>query len=390
MYGIIKEYSRIPDNEFKYWTKNKKTYVFVDEGFFEVRNIFRPIPLGFLTIIAHILYGIGIYLVIANRLWTSLIVSKLYEIWGGMSVTGGSHRLWCHRAYSARLPLKIFFMLGQTISFQYSIYSWSIGHRVHHKYSDTDADPHSTSRGFFFAHAGWMFRKEHPDVSMRERLYNFSDLDRDAVIVFQHKYFYPLLVLMAFIIPMSIHMFILGDTFLQALCIGVAMRILSSGHATAFVNSAAHMFGGRPYNLHIPPVENYYVTLASFGEGYHNYHHSFPWDYKAAELGSGFNSTTLLINFMALIGQAYNLKVASDDVIKGGRYRNGDLMMVEKKNKSIVMFGQQIIDNQSKGVGVEVAEDDPGHKEGEKEPILPPPAGNSSNNNNLIKESRSY
>ena len=289
--------------------------------------------------------------------------------------------MWCHRAYSAKLPLRIFLMLGQTMTMQYTIQSWSIGHRVHHKYSDTDADPHTTSRGFFFAHAGWMFRKEHPDVSMKERLYNYSDLEKDGVVVFQHKYYYYLLAVMTVILPMTVQVYVAGDTLWVAFLLSVIMRNVSVFHDTAFVNSAAHMFGDRPYNEHIPPSENYYVALASFGEGYHNYHHSFPWDYKAAELGSGFNLTTVFINAMAAIGQAYNLRVASDEVIHGAKVRNGvlakDGASIDKT--TIVAFGQQLVDIQSKGVGVEVTEV---ATDVEEKQVVPP--GGDRNNDLLV------
>ena len=68
------------------------------------------------------------------------------------------------------------------------------------------------------------------------------------------------------------------------------------------------MFGQKPYNEKIAPVENVLVSFGTFGEGYHNYHHTFPWDYRAAEGQLAFNLNMRFINFMAFIGQAYNRK----------------------------------------------------------------------------------
>jgi len=67
-------------------------------------------------------------------------------------VTAGAHRLWTHRSYKARLPLRIFLAFANAMATENSIYVWSRDHRVHHKYSETDADPHNANRGFFFAH----------------------------------------------------------------------------------------------------------------------------------------------------------------------------------------------------------------------------------------------
>lgn len=66
-----------------------------------------------------------------------------------IGVTGGAHRLWAHRSYKAKLPLRIILMLWQTMAFQNHIYEWCRDHRVHHKFTDTDADPHNAKRGTF-------------------------------------------------------------------------------------------------------------------------------------------------------------------------------------------------------------------------------------------------
>lgn len=71
------------------------------------------------------------------------------------------------------------------------------------------------------------------------------------------------------------------------------------------------------YNFrNIMPVENWGVSIISMGEGWHNYHHTFPWDYKASELGMPFNVTTTLLNYFASIGWAYDMKEASPALIR--------------------------------------------------------------------------
>ena len=68
------------------------------------------------------------------------------------AITAGAHRLWTHRSYKASLPLRVILMLGNCIAMENSIFHWTRDHRVHHKFSETSADPHDASRGFFFAH----------------------------------------------------------------------------------------------------------------------------------------------------------------------------------------------------------------------------------------------
>jgi stearoyl-CoA desaturase (delta-9 desaturase) len=80
-------------------------------------------------------------------------------------------------------------MIFQTLAFQNHIYEWVRDHRVHHKFTDTDADPHDVRRGFFFAHMGWLCVKKHPDVREKGKTVDMSDLEKDGVVMFQKKYF---------------------------------------------------------------------------------------------------------------------------------------------------------------------------------------------------------
>jgi stearoyl-CoA desaturase (delta-9 desaturase) len=99
----------------------------------------------------------------------------------------GAHRLWCHRTYKAKLPLRILLAFYQTITFQKDIYDWCRDHRVHHKYSDTDSDPHNASRGFFYSHIGWLMIKKQEEVTSKGKKLDLSDLEADPVVMFQRK-----------------------------------------------------------------------------------------------------------------------------------------------------------------------------------------------------------
>ena len=69
-----------------------------------------------------------------------------------------------------------------------SAIDWARDHRVHHKYSETDADPHNAKRGFFFAHVGWLLCRKHPDVRIKGKGIDMSDLQSDPILAFQKKY----------------------------------------------------------------------------------------------------------------------------------------------------------------------------------------------------------
>lgn len=102
-------------------------------------------------------------------------------------VTAGAHRYFTHRAFKANQKLKILLMLMQTMAAHEPILTWVRDHRVHHKYTETSADPHNAKRGFFFAHIGWLMCKKHDDVRKFGAKVDMSDLTDDPVIKFQRK-----------------------------------------------------------------------------------------------------------------------------------------------------------------------------------------------------------
>lgn len=131
----------------------------------------------------------------------------------------------------------------------------------------------------------------------------------------------PLYFLFAILLPVATPVLLLGTSWWNAFIVAYIMRFTTVTHDTALVNSAAHMFGEKPYNDKMASSENTWVSIAAIGEGYHNYHHSYPWDYGAGEHGNWFNPTKIFIDGMATIGMAYNLKQASHEIIEKSKLR---------------------------------------------------------------------
>ncbi|RZC34109.1 FA desaturase domain containing protein, partial [Asbolus verrucosus] len=244
-------------------------------------------------------------------LWFSLLCFL-----SSQGAASGAHRLWTHRSYKATLTLRVLLCFLQTLSFQNSIHEWARDHRVHHKFTDTDADPHNSTRGFFFSHMGWLMVRKHPEVITKGKTVDLSDLEADPVVMFQKKYYLILAPIISFVIPTLIPWYYWEEGFYTSWCVAGMLRYMLSLHVTWLINSAAHKWGTKPYDKYIKPVENPTVSILTFGEGWHNYHHTFPWDYKAAELGTySTNLNTAFIDFMAWIGWAYELKSASADIV---------------------------------------------------------------------------
>lgn len=273
----------------------------------------------------HVAAIYGMYLMATSASWYTIAWAVFMYQCGAFGITAGAHRLWAHRSYKAKLPLRIMLMIFNLISFQNDIHEWSRDHRVHHKYSETDADPHNATRGFFFSHVGWLLCRKHPLIKEKGKGIDMSDLEKDAVVAFQKKYYLTLMPIATFVIPTWVPMYFWGESFVNAWFVSTMFRYAFTLNMTWLVNSAAHMWGQKPYDASINPAENLMVALGAAGEGWHNYHHVFPWDYKAAELGNyRANPTTMFIDFMAKIGWAYDLKTVPKEVVAKRCQRTGD------------------------------------------------------------------
>ena len=121
------------------------------------------------------------------KLASSLVVGWIWGALGALGTTVGAHRLYTHRTFKANLEMRILLMLMQTSAAQNDMIEWVRDHRVHHKFTDTDADPHNSKRGFFFCHMGWLMCKKHPDVKKFGAKIDMSDVESDPVLQFQRK-----------------------------------------------------------------------------------------------------------------------------------------------------------------------------------------------------------
>lgn len=74
-----------------------------------------------------------------------------------------------------------------SLPLQNDAFEWARDHRVHHKFSETDADPHNARRGFFFSHVGWLLVRKHPAVKEKGALLDLSDLKAEKLLMFQRR-----------------------------------------------------------------------------------------------------------------------------------------------------------------------------------------------------------
>lgn len=207
----------------------------------------------------------------AAWIWFGLLL-----VANGMSITCGYHRLFAHATYKSRAPLRLAYLLFGAMALQNSALNWSANHRAHHQYiDDPERDPYCARRGFWFSHIGWMLRNYpsgEPELSV------VRDLQRDPLVVWQHRSYLPITLAMNFGLPLLLGW--LDGNILGTFLLGGVLRLVVSHHATFLINSLAHMWGARPYTDNNTARDNGVVALLTYGEGYHNFHHLFSHDYR--------------------------------------------------------------------------------------------------------------
>ena len=249
--------------------------------------------------------GVPIYGVFVGYSAGAWATFAAFLVASGVSITAGYHRLWSHRAFEAHWSVRLFFMLFGAMSIQNSIYVWSALHRPHHRFvDDEETDPYSIRRGLWFAHMGWMLRRYpsgEPDFKY------VRDLERDPIVMFQHRHYVPIVLVMNIAVPLLVG-FAIGDPIGTLLLAG-GLRMVINHHATFFINSLAHWWGTRPYTDENTARDNPVLAFLTYGEGYHNFHHKFASDYRNGIRWWQWDPTKWLIWSLSHLGLAQKLRV---------------------------------------------------------------------------------
>ncbi|WP_371374501.1 acyl-CoA desaturase [Thalassotalea aquiviva] len=236
----------------------------------------------------------------------------------GMSITAGYHRLWSHKAFQANAVFRFICAIGGAFALQNSILHWCSDHRVHHKHVDkNDIDPYSAKRGFWYSHIGWMLRDYQPHTY--DNYDNVRDLQKDKIVMWQHKHYIALSLATNFGIPIALGL-LHGDVISAILLAGV-LRLVLSHHTTFFINSLAHIWGKQTYTDKNSARDNGFLALFTFGEGYHNFHHIFENDYRNGIRWWHFDPTKWLIKFCSYFNWTTKLRKTPEDKIAKSKAR---------------------------------------------------------------------
>jgi stearoyl-CoA desaturase (delta-9 desaturase) len=229
-----------------------------------------------------------------------------------LSVTAGYHRLFSHKTYQAVWPVRLFYLVFGAAAFENSVLNWAGDHRIHHDHVDEERDPYNIKKGFWWAHMGWIFydKGETPRSVVR-------DLLEDPLVRWQDRWYAVIAFGVAFGIPLVVGL--LTGNVVGCLLIGGVLRVVCTHHVSFFINSLCHMIGQQPYSREHSARDSTVMAVLAFGEGYHNYHHSFPFDYRNGIRRWQFDPAKWCIYLLSRLGLARELRRAPEAAILKAR-----------------------------------------------------------------------
>ncbi len=236
------------------------------------------------------------------------------------AITGFYHRYFSHRAFETSRAAQFGFALIAATAVQRGPLWWAAHHRAHHKHSDEESDVHSPVRqGFWWSHVGWIvahanFRTKTELVGDLMKFPELRWLDRFDMVV-------PLLVIpMFFLLGVGLDAVApgLGTSGMQMLIWGFFVSTIALYHCTFTINSLAHRWGTRPYATRDSSRNNFWLSLITFGEGWHNNHHHY-----CASARQGFrwwqvDLTYYVLKAMSSVGLVWNLRPVPRRVVERG------------------------------------------------------------------------
>jgi stearoyl-CoA desaturase (delta-9 desaturase) len=249
----------------------------------------------------------------------------------GLAVTVGYHRLYSHSTFKTNKYVEAVILFFASMATQGSALKWSCDHRRHHAFVDTERDPYSIKKGFMHAHMLWLFRETEP---IDQKV--VADLWKNKLVMFQHKYYGTLMIITN--VLATVFMGYLFDDYLGALVVTWGIRLFFLHHFTWFINSLAHTWGAQSFSQEHTAVDNYLISLVTFGEGYHNYHHTFANDYRNGIKWYHFDPTKWVIWILKKVRLATGLRTISD-------YRIKEKMVLETKEELITKLKTLWSDN---------------------------------------------
>ena len=277
--------------------------------------IHRPAPTisyGTITLFGLItlgaLIGLPAFAYYHDYTWVDWTMFAVLYVMTGLGITVGYHRLIAHRSFNCSPWVKTVLLITGGWALENSALKWARAHIRHHACCDQQDDPYNAQRGFWYSHCGWIFFKDqYGDGKYAARL------RQDPLILWQDRYYIPIVIsglAVPFVVGFLYNGWIGGLGCFLLAGVGRTFFVLNS---TFCINSVCHLWGKQPHTNSDSSRDSWLVSLLTFGEGYHNFHHAHQRDYRNGARWYNFDPSKWLIFALSRIGAAWDLSRIDPD-----------------------------------------------------------------------------
>src|ERR1700689_403186 len=246
--------------------------------------------------------------------WHDIVIAVVFYMISGLGISMGFHRYFTHKSVKANTGLRVALAIAGSLAIEGPVVTWVADHRRHHKYSDREGDPHSPwrfgtdtralAKGLAFAPVGWLFDGNHtspekfcPDLLADTKVRRISESFTALVVI---SLLAPALI--GGLWSMS------WQGALTAFFWGSLVRIAFLHHVTWSINSICHTFGKDEFDVRDKSRNVSWLAILSFGESWHNLHHSDPTCARHGALRGQIDIAARLIWLFEKAGWAYDVR----------------------------------------------------------------------------------
>ncbi|MCA9555427.1 MAG: acyl-CoA desaturase, partial [Myxococcales bacterium] len=231
-------------------------------------------------------------------------------------ITAGYHRYFAHRGYkTSRVFQFILALLGSTAS-QKGVLWWAGHHRHHHKFSDMDEDIHSPKRGFWWSHHGWILCPKYVEAP----LHQIKDFAKYPELMFLQR-------------TWAVWPFVFGGALylmggMAWAFWGAMVSTVVLYHGTFTINSLAHVWGSRRYDTTDTSRNNFWLSLLTMGEGWHNNHHFYQSTARNGFFWWEVDASYYILKVLSWFGVVWDLRQPPTWVLEGRNRKFDELPAV--------------------------------------------------------------
>ena len=244
--------------------------------------------------------------------WTAVVLYLVRMF----AITGFYHRYFSHRSFKTNRFWQFVFAFLGCASVQRGPLWWAAHHRHHHKHTDTQFDTHSpTVKGFWWSHVGW-FTCEANFATNYDKI---KDFNKFPELRFMNRFDIVIPVIFA-VMVWGFGVFLeafypeLGTNGWQMLVWGFFISTIFLFHGTFTINSLAHVFGSRRYDTPDTSRNNFWLSLVTLGEGWHNNHHRYPNAARQGFYWWEIDITYYILKLMSYVGMVWDLREVPEEV----------------------------------------------------------------------------